>query len=97
MTQTEYPDTKVASVSAEISGRTLTLETGRLAQQASGAVLATYGETVLLATVVGADEPREGIDFFPADGRLRGAHVRGRQDPRLVLQARRPAHRDARS
>ncbi len=49
----------------EWGGRTLTLETGRIARQADGAVLATYGETVVLATVVGAKAPREGIDFFP--------------------------------
>ncbi len=49
----------------EWGGRTLTLETGRVARQADGAVLATYGETVVLATVVGAPAPREGIDFFP--------------------------------
>ena len=49
----------------EWGGRTLTLETGRMARQADGAVVATYGETVVLATVVGAPSPREGIDFFP--------------------------------
>jgi polyribonucleotide nucleotidyltransferase len=49
----------------EWAGRKLTLETGRIARQADGAVLATYGETVVLATVVGAKSPREGIDFFP--------------------------------
>ncbi|MDP9312430.1 MAG: polyribonucleotide nucleotidyltransferase [Chloroflexota bacterium] len=65
MTQVESTEQKVARVSVEISGRTLTLESGRLGLLASGAVLATYGETVLLATVVGADEPREGVDFFP--------------------------------
>ncbi len=53
------------SVSAEIAGRTLTLETGRLAELADGAVTVRYGDTVLLATVVGARVPREGIDFFP--------------------------------
>jgi polyribonucleotide nucleotidyltransferase len=51
--------------SFEWGGRTLTLETGRIARQADGAVLATYGETVVLATVVGALSPKEGIDFFP--------------------------------
>ncbi|HWQ15137.1 MAG TPA: polyribonucleotide nucleotidyltransferase, partial [Roseiflexaceae bacterium] len=56
---------KVHTVSAEIAGRTLTLETGRLAEQADGAVTVRYGDTVLLATVVGAKAPREGIDFFP--------------------------------
>src|SRR6204780_4024317 len=49
----------------EWGGRTLTLETGKVARQADGAVLATYGETVVLATVVGAASPREGVDFFP--------------------------------
>ncbi|HTN41908.1 MAG TPA: polyribonucleotide nucleotidyltransferase, partial [Asticcacaulis sp.] len=49
----------------EWGGRTLTLETGKVARQADGAVLATYGETVVLATVVGAQAPREGVDFFP--------------------------------
>jgi polyribonucleotide nucleotidyltransferase len=56
---------EVHTVSAEIAGRTLTLETGRFAEQANGAVLVRYGETVLLATVVASDEPREGVDFFP--------------------------------
>ncbi|HXC56923.1 MAG TPA: polyribonucleotide nucleotidyltransferase [Rhizomicrobium sp.] len=51
--------------SFEWGGRTLTLETGKIARQADGAVLATYGETVVLATVVGASTPREGVDFFP--------------------------------
>ncbi|MBX0327683.1 polyribonucleotide nucleotidyltransferase, partial [Oscillochloris sp. ZM17-4] len=55
----------VYTVSAEIAGRTLTLEAGRYAEQADGAVTVRYGDTVLLATVVGAKEPREGIDFFP--------------------------------
>lgn len=55
----------IHTVSAEIAGRTLTLETGRLAEQADGAVTVRYGDTVLLATVVGAKETREGTDFFP--------------------------------
>ncbi|NJN17334.1 MAG: polyribonucleotide nucleotidyltransferase [Oscillochloris sp.] len=55
----------IHSVSAEIAGRTLTLEVGRFAEQADGAVTVRYGDTVLLATVVGAKEAREGIDFFP--------------------------------
>ena len=49
----------------EWGGRKLTLETGRIARQADGAVLATYGETVVLATVVAAKTPKAGIDFFP--------------------------------
>jgi polyribonucleotide nucleotidyltransferase len=51
-------------VSKEIGGRTLTFETGVVARQAGAAILATYGETQVLATVVRAN-PREGIDFFP--------------------------------
>jgi polyribonucleotide nucleotidyltransferase len=51
--------------SFEWGGRTLTLETGKIARQADGAVLATYGETIVLATVVGAAQPKEGQDFFP--------------------------------
>ena len=49
----------------EWGGRKLTLETGRMARQADGAVLATYGETVVLCTAVGAKAPRPGADFFP--------------------------------
>jgi len=51
--------------SFEWGGRTLTLETGKMARQADGAVLATYGETIVLATVVAAQAPKEGVDFFP--------------------------------
>jgi polyribonucleotide nucleotidyltransferase len=47
------------------AGRKLTLETGRIARQADGAVFATYGETTVLATVVAAKTPKAGIDFFP--------------------------------
>ncbi len=46
-------------------GRPLVLESGRIARQADGAVVVTYGDTVVLCTAVGAKEPREGIDFFP--------------------------------
>ena len=49
----------------EWGGRTLTLETGRMARQADGAVLVTYGDSTVLCTVVAAKEPRAGIDFFP--------------------------------
>ncbi|MCC0025633.1 MAG: polyribonucleotide nucleotidyltransferase [Zhengella sp.] len=52
-------------VEIEWGGRPLVLETGKVARQADGAVLATYGETVVLATVVSAREPKPGQDFFP--------------------------------
>jgi polyribonucleotide nucleotidyltransferase len=51
--------------SVEWAGRKLTLETGRIARQADAAVLATYGETVVLATVVADKAPKPGLDFFP--------------------------------
>jgi len=49
---------QIHSVTAEIAGRTLTIETGRMAEQADGAVTVRYGDTMLLATVVGAKETR---------------------------------------
>ncbi len=52
-------------VEIEWAGRPLKLETGKIARQADGAVLATYGETVVLATVVSAKAPKPGQDFFP--------------------------------
>lgn len=56
-------DTK--TVSLDWGGKTLTLETGRIARQADGAVLATYGETVVLCSVTAAKSVKEGQDFFP--------------------------------
>ena len=52
-------------VEIEWAGRPLKLETGKVARQADGAVIATYGETVVLATVVSAKSPKPGQDFFP--------------------------------
>ena len=52
-------------VELDWGGQPLTLETGKVARQADGAVLATLGETVVLATVVSAKTPKAGIDFFP--------------------------------
>jgi polyribonucleotide nucleotidyltransferase len=52
-------------VEIEWGGKTLTLETGRIARQADGAVLATYGETVVLCAVTAARSVKEGQDFFP--------------------------------
>jgi DNA polymerase III epsilon subunit family exonuclease len=50
---------------AEIGGRTFSMEAGKLAEQADGAVIVRYGDTVVLATAVASAEPREGVDFFP--------------------------------
>jgi len=52
-------------VEIDWGGRKLVLESGRMARQADGAVLATYGETTVLATVVSMKEPKPGFDFFP--------------------------------
>lgn len=84
----------------EWGGRELTLETGRIARQADGAVLATYGETVVLATVVFAKKPKEGLDFFPltctyqekfyAGGRIPGGFFKreGRPTEKETLTSR---------
>jgi polyribonucleotide nucleotidyltransferase len=55
----------IHTVELDWGGRPLKLETGKIARQADGAVMATYGETIVLATVVAAKQPREGVDFLP--------------------------------
>ena len=55
----------VSRYSLEIGGRTLTIEHGRMAGLAGGAVTVQYGETIVLCTATASQEPREGIDFFP--------------------------------
>ena len=52
-------------VETEIGGRRLILETGLMAKQANGAVVAKYGDTVVLATAVSSKVPRENVDFLP--------------------------------
>src|SRR5258707_6813119 len=81
-------------------GRKLVLETGKVARQADGAVMATYGETVVLATAVGQTEPKPGIDFFPltvnyqekfyAAGKIPGGYFKreGRPTERETLISR---------
>ncbi|WP_336287716.1 polyribonucleotide nucleotidyltransferase [Bartonella sp. CB60] len=56
---------KTHKIEIEWAGRPLTLETGKIARQADGAVIATYGETIVLATVVSAKSPKPDQDFFP--------------------------------
>ena len=53
------------SVTISWGGRPLTRETGHLAKQANGSVIAHYGESVVLVNAVVSKKPREGIDFFP--------------------------------
>src|SRR5262245_25774041 len=88
------------SVEIDWGGRPLKLETGKIARQADGAVLATYGETVALATVVAAKSPREGVDFLPltvdyqektyAAGRIPGGYFKreGRPTEKETLVSR---------
>ena len=54
----------VKKVEKQIAGRVMSIETGKLAKQAAGAVVVHYGETVVFASAVSA-EPREGMDYFP--------------------------------
>jgi polyribonucleotide nucleotidyltransferase len=87
-------------VELDWGGRKLILETGKIARQADGAVVATYGESKLLATVVAAKEPKEGIDFLPltcnyfekfyAAGRIPGGYFKreGRPSERETLISR---------
>ena len=87
-------------VELDWGGRKLTLETGKVARQADGAVVATYGETTVLATVVAAKSPREGVDFLPltvdyqeksyAAGRIPGGYFKreGRPTEKETLVSR---------
>ena len=56
---------KIHKEEVEINGKKITLETGKIARQADGAIIATCGETVVIATVVGAKKLRDGQDYFP--------------------------------
>ena len=78
-------------VELDWGGRKLTLETGKIARQADGAVIATYGETTVIATVVAAKQPKPGIDFLPltvnytekyyAAGRIPGGYFKRERGP----------------
>ena len=84
----------------EVGGRILELETGRVAQQAGGAVTVGYGDTLLLCTATGSKKPREGVDFLPltidvserayAAGKLPGGFFKreGRPSTDAILAAR---------
>ena len=88
------------TVELDWGGRKLTLETGKVARQADGAVVATYGETTVLATVVAAKSAREGVDFLPltvdyqekyyAAGRIPGGYFKreGRPTEKETLVCR---------
>jgi polyribonucleotide nucleotidyltransferase len=91
---------QIASVTAEIGGKEITFESGKLAKQADGAVIVRSGETMVLATAQGRTEAREGADFFPltvdveekmyAAGKIPGGFFKreGRATERATLTAR---------
>src|SRR4051795_12753536 len=90
----------IAKEEIEWGGRKLVLETGKVARQADGAVVATYGDTTVLATVVSMKEPKPGLDFFPltvnyqertyAAGRIPGGYFKreGRPTEKETLVSR---------
>jgi len=90
----------VLKKSMQVGGRTLTLETGRMAKQANGAVFVVYGDTMVLAAATGSTEPRAGIDFFPltvdfeermyAVGKIPGGFIKreGRPSEKGILTCR---------
>jgi polyribonucleotide nucleotidyltransferase len=100
MTIPDYVLEQIKSVSAEINGRTLTLETGRIAGLAMGAVTVRYGDSIVLSTVVGEREQKEDLPFFPltvdyeermfAAGKIPGGFPKreGRPTENAVLAAR---------
>jgi len=92
--------TNILRKSLEIAGRTLTLETGRMAKQASGAVFVSYGDTMVLSCATMSETAREGIDFFPLQvefeekmysvGKIPGGFIKreGRPSEKAILCSR---------
>ena len=88
------------TVEVEVGGKTITIETGRMAKQANGAVLVRCGDTTVLVTAVGRTEGREGQDFFPltvdveerhyAAGKIPGGFIKRESRPseKATLAAR---------
>ncbi|RCX13874.1 polyribonucleotide nucleotidyltransferase [Anaerobacterium chartisolvens] len=86
--------------SMNLAGRTLTIETGKLAQLANGSVLVRYGDTVVLSTATASSSPRDGIDFFPLSvdyeerlysvGKIPGGFIKreGKPSEKAVLTSR---------
>ncbi len=98
MSQENRP--QVARVELELAGRTLSIETGLIAQQADGAAVVRYGDSTVLSTVVGEREPNEAVGFFPltvdyeermyAAGKIPGGFIKreGRPTEAATLAAR---------
>src|SRR5881227_2277285 len=95
----------VVTKNVHVAGRRISIETGRVAEQANGAVIIRQGDTVVLSTAVMSKEPREGIDFFPltcdyeeklyAAGKIPGAFMRreGRPTETAILASGSPTAR----
>ena len=89
----------IVTKNVEVAGRRLSIETGRVAEQANGAVILRQGDSVVLSTAVMSKEPRVGVDFFPltcdyeeklyAVGKIPGAFMRreGRPSETAILAA----------
>jgi len=90
----------IVTKEVEIGGKVLSIETGRFAKQANGSIMVKYGDTMVLVTAVAADEPREGLDYFPlqveyrekasAAGKFPGGYIKreGRPSEKEILSAR---------
>ena len=88
------------AVELDLAGRTLRLETGRVAKQADGSIWASYGDTVILATAVASQNAKPGVDFLPltvdyqekayAAGKIPGGYFKreGRPSEKEVLTSR---------
>jgi polyribonucleotide nucleotidyltransferase len=96
----EVVDVAIVTKNVEVAGKRLSIETGRVAEQANGAVILRQGDTVVLSTAVMAKEPRVGIDWFPltcdyeeklyAAGKIPGAFMRreGRPSETAIIASR---------
>ena len=90
----------ITTKEVEIGGKILSIETGRFAKQANGAVMVKYGDTMVLVTAVAAEEEKEGMDYFPlqveyrekasAAGKFPGGYIKreGRPSEKEILSAR---------
>mgnify|MGYP003292537075 CR=1 FL=1 len=99
-TFSENKEKMFKTYSMELAGRTLTVETGKMAGLANGSVLVKYGETTVLVNVTASKEPKDGIDFFPlsveyserlyAVGKIPGGYTKreGKPSDKAILTSR---------
>lgn len=82
----------IHSVECNVGTNPVTIETGKMARLADGAVTVRCGDTVVLVTAVSATKVKEGQTFFPLSVEYKGKSRCGEHVPRRLLQARRPSH-----